>query len=226
MPVENYYKVISKDKDCKDLLKKKHNPNYGKTHYLEIPFRMLIIAPSGAGKTNTVINLIKTTSGSFKRIIVCCKSKDEPLYEFLDIKLPVIFYEGIDEIPTIEDLMEESDGEKIETLIIFDDLVMEKQQKAIIDFYIRGRKFNCSMVYLSQNYYSIPKIIRTNCNYIILKTLSGVNDLKMILREYNMSSNLDGIMNLYRFANSCFENFFLVDVLHNRFYKNWMTLLN
>jgi len=222
---ENYYEIILKDSDAKGLLKKKHNPNYGKKHFLDVPFRMLIIAPSGAGKTNTVLNLIKITSGTFKRIIICCKSSDEPLYDFLRIKLNVEFYEGINQLPTIEELIEQNEGEKLETLIIFDDLILSKQSK-IIDFFIRGRKFNFSISYLAQNYYSIPKIIRTNCNYIILKTLSGVNDLKMILREYNMGSNLDGIMNLYKFANSSFEDFFLIDILHNTFFKNWTIKLN
>jgi len=41
-----------------------------------------------------------------------------------------------------------------------------------------------------------------------------------------MGSNLDGIMNLYKFANSSFEDFFLIDILHNTFFKNWAIKLN
>jgi hypothetical protein len=222
---ENFYNTIARDKETKHLLAPKYNPQYGKKHWLDPNFRLIVTGPSGSMKTTNVVDLIKITSGTFKRIIVCVKSSDEPLYQFLDIKLPITFYEG-GEVPEIETLMAETDNEKIPTLIIFDDLVNEPDQSGAIQFFLRGRKFNFSMVYISQNYYSIKKIIRVNATHIILKTLSGINDLKQILREYNLGIKLDGIMNLYKFACDEQINFFLIDIPKNKFYKNWMTLLN
>ena len=142
----NYYTKIPKE-----LRRVYHNPNYLK-HKLNIPFRMLIIGGSGSGKTSTLMNLIKITSGTFEFIAVALKSKHEPLYEYLEKKIPnaLTFYENsVPDMKVFEPYKQ--------SLIVFDDLVATKElQKQIADFYVRGRKFAISMVYLSQSYYGVP----------------------------------------------------------------------
>ena len=49
--------------------------------------------------------------------------------------------------------------------IIFDDFICEKYQKPLIDYFIRGRHKNCSVIYLSQSFYETPKDIRLNCSH-------------------------------------------------------------
>ena len=49
-------------------------------------------------------------------------------------------------------------------LVIWDDLVLEKNLKPVEEYYIRARKLNCSVIFLSQSYFQIPKIIRSNCS--------------------------------------------------------------
>ena len=79
---------------------KKINPNYA-THGIEVPFRMLIAAPSGSGKTNALMNLIVHFDKTFHEIIICVKSADEPLYNMLIEKLKnVVVFEGGD-VPAI-----------------------------------------------------------------------------------------------------------------------------
>jgi len=165
-----------------DMKKEYHNPNY-QLHGIKIPFRMLIVGSSGSGKTNTLLELIKRMSDTFEQIIICCKSKCEPLYDFLASKLPIQFHENGD-IPNINDF---KDGNK-QTLIIFDDLVLMKDQSKIAEFYIRSRKYNISCIYLSQSYYKTPKVIRININYLILKKLPSTRDLKMVLNENSIVS--------------------------------------
>ena len=48
----NFYEHIPKD-----MLNKNENPNYH-LHQINLPFRMVICAPSGSGKTNFLINLL------------------------------------------------------------------------------------------------------------------------------------------------------------------------
>ena len=57
-----------------------------------------------------------------------------------------------DEIIPVQDL--NSDSQKI---VIFDDFVCDKNQKSLIDYLIRGRHKNCSVIYLSQSYYKTPR---------------------------------------------------------------------
>jgi hypothetical protein len=48
-----------------------------------------------------------------------------------------------------------------------DDFVTEKDQNLIIDLFIRGRKKNASLIYLSQGYFSTPNDIILQCNYFV-----------------------------------------------------------
>ena len=63
-----------------------------------------------------------------------------------------VIEESNDEIIPVKDL--DSDSQKI---VIFDDFVCDKNQKPLIDYFIRGRHKNCSVIYLSQSYYKTPK---------------------------------------------------------------------
>ena len=58
------------------------------------------------------------------------------------------------EIVPVENM--ESGTQKI---IIFDDFVCEKNQKPLIDYFIRGRHKNCSVIYLSQSFYGTKQYL-------------------------------------------------------------------
>jgi hypothetical protein len=49
-----------------------------------------------------------------------------------------------------------------QVLIIFDDQEIDKNQQKIEEYFLRGRKVGggITMMYLSQNFYSIPTLIR------------------------------------------------------------------
>lgn len=198
----NFYKLVKNQK-------KYHNPGY-KKHAIEIPFRMAVIGPSGSMKTNSALNILKAMNGTFERVVVCCKSSCEPLYDLLRSKIPsnaLSFYEG-GEIPDINDFKEAG-----QTLIIFDDLVLERDQSGISEFFIRGRKVGdgISLMYLSQSYYDIPKIIRRQCNYSILKQLPDKRDLHAILSEWSLGIDKFTLEKLYTRALQAQEDFFLID---------------
>ncbi len=137
----------------KKYLLKSHNPNY-KDHKLNLPFRMLIIGGSGAGKTQTLMNMIRVMNGTFNNIHIITKNKDEPLYNYLESKVDngLTITEGIDSAPNLDEF-----DKKEQSLIVMDDLVLEKNQKKLEQYFIRARKLNCSLVYLSQSCFAVPK---------------------------------------------------------------------
>ena len=53
-------------------------------------------------------------------------------------------------------------------IIIFDDCVNQRDQSLQKEYYTRGRHMNCTVFYLTQRYYDVPKIIRDNSNLVIL----------------------------------------------------------
>ena len=85
-------------------------------------------------------------------------------------------------------------------LIIFDDVVNEKNQKIMEMYFTRGRHNKANVIYLSQSYFDLPlKSIRNNSNVLILFKL-GKRDLSNIY--YNLLSSFiekDEFETLYNF---------------------------
>ena len=214
----DYYSVMPKK-----FLLNSHNPNKD-IHGLNVPFRALIIGGSGAGKTQTLLNLIRVMNGTFQNIHIITKNKDEPLYNYLEDKLgktnSLTITEGIASAPDLDGF-----NKKEQSLIVMDDLVLEKNQKQLEQYFIRARKLNCSLVYIAQSYFPVPKMIRQNLNYLIIKRLNTLQDLFRIMREYSLGVSKDTLQEIYE--NAIKENkqdFLLVDIdaePRDRFRKNW-----
>ena len=82
-------------------------------------------------------------------------------------------------------------------LMIFDDVLLEKQNKCN-DYYTRGRHNNVDCFYLSQNYFRLPRqTIRENSNFICLFK----QDNKNIQHIYNDHASHD--MKYEEFKNLC-----------------------
>ena len=148
-------------------------------------FRMLICGPSGSGKTNTLMHMIYNML-YFDKVYLYAKNLEQSKYQNLMEKFQPISdevgYDVIearnDEIIPVEDL--ESDSQKI---VIFDDYVCDKNQKPLVDYFIRGRHKNCSVIYLSQSYYKTPKDIRLNCSHFSIYDFPSANKRSLICRE-------------------------------------------
>ena len=72
---------------------------------------------------------------------------------------------------------------KREILIIFGDMIShvmfdKKAQQILIDLFIRCRKLNISLCFLTQSYFSVPKDVRLNCTHYIIFKLNNKRELK------------------------------------------------
>lgn len=192
--MENWYEKI----DRKFLDVQHNNPNFN-LHGFKIPFRACVVASSGAGKSNLVVNLISLFckgKGTFNTIHIICKDAEEPLYKYLASKSQaIIVKEGLHELPDL-DKIDKSDC----TLVIIDDMVLEKNQRQVCEYYIRCRKKSVSIMYLSQSFYGIPKVVRINCSYLILLKMSGDRDVSMIMREAGLGLTKPQLMGMYEYA--------------------------
>ena len=56
----------------------------------------------------------------------------------------------------------------------------KKAQKIIKDLFIRCRKLNISLCFLTQSYFSVPKDVRLNCTHYILFKLHNKRKLQNI----------------------------------------------
>jgi hypothetical protein len=85
-----------------------------------------------------------------------------------------------------------------QTLLIFDDFITDvKKHPVISEIFIRGKKKGISTIFLSQSYYSTPKIIRQNVSYRIILKLGGARDVNSILRECSIGITKDELLYMY-----------------------------
>ena len=83
---------------------------------------------------------------------------------------------------------------KRKVLIIFDDIIShiksdKKAQQILKDLFIRRRKLNISLCFLTQSYFSVPKDVRLNCTHYILFKLNSKRGLQNI--AINHSADID-----------------------------------
>lgn len=167
-----------------------HNPNYNKANMpLSHPFRACIIGSSGSMKTNCALNIISKLDSTFEHIDIFTQNRDEPLYNYLTEKIP----DDLDIHEGLKDLNENDINNCFigQSLCIFDDLCLEKDQKQIEEMYIRGRKLaqnkGVSCIYLSQVYFKIPRPIRLQSNIIMIKKIGSNRDIKTILGDRDLN---------------------------------------
>ena len=187
----NFYDYIPKK-----YLDNVENPNF-ELHKIDLPFRMCVIAPSGSGKTNFVLNLIRVFShgkGTFADITIVTRNKDEALYNWLASQNENIkILEGMSNNPKLDDY-----DKKYNHLLIWDDLVLSKNLDSVCEYYIRARKKGVSLMFLSQSYIDVPKMIRKNSTYLVLFDLGGSDrEQNFILKEWSGDLDKDELRAIY-----------------------------
>lgn len=218
-----FYNLIKKDPEMAKLY---DYPNKAAIN-LKLPARFLLCGPTGSGKTTTVTQIIKSY-GVFERIIVIAKDTTEDLYEWLAERCAAKAAKeevDVDSIFTISDdlaaLPSHKDGfdKHQNTLVIIDDFVnsTKAQISNLITLWIMGRKKSVSMCWLTQSFFDTNKIIRQNCQYIILKKLADEDNLRRILRQYkNLNCTPEVVLKMCQIAigeNDDTTQFFMIDVL-------------
>ena len=99
------------------------------------PFRMLIIRPSGSGKTNTLLHLINKLH-PIDKIYLYAKDLHEPKYEYLINKIeqagiknlndPHAFIEYSDDMnDVLDDINNYNKNRDKQILIVFDDMIAD-----------------------------------------------------------------------------------------------------
>jgi hypothetical protein len=204
--IQNFYE----SKEIKKYITKYHNPKFADTQ-ISVPARIGVIAASGGGKTQFLMNFIAKSSDTFGKIIVVYKAS-EPLYEYLRDKIGsknIDFYTSLSKLPPPNEL---NLGSK-QILLVFDDQNSVKDQSKIEEYFLRGRKVagGITCFYLAQNYFSIPPLIRRQFTYVVILKMSGSKDLKQIIQNYSLGLDANEIIKLYKDATKERFHFLKID---------------
>ena len=179
-------------------------------------FRMLIKGPSGSGKTNTLLNLIQNLNEttSVDKIYLYAKDLSEPKYEFLisnrknagikhfnDSTAFIEYSNDMDDVFTNIDDYNKKRKRKV--LIVFDDMIVHimsrKKIKAIIkELFIRCRKLNISIVFITQSYFRTHKDARLNSTHYIIMKIQSKNELQNIAQENSGDIDFKDFLKTYK----------------------------
>ena len=203
-------------------------------HGIELPFRAGVIGASGSGKSSFVYEFLSRCQNTFTKVVIVCRSAHEPLYihlrETCDRDVLDIYEYNKDGIPSPDDYK----GQRGNVLVVFDDLISlsSKQLEPTLDWFVRGRKigeYGCSLMFLSQSYFKIPKTIRLQLNVIIIKKLSSNRDLNLILNDTSLGMTREQLYNIYKYATTEKWSFLLIDLDKDentgKFRKNFLEII-
>ena len=72
---------------------------------------------------------------------------------------------------------------KKKVLIVFDDMIADminnkKLNSIVTELFIRGRKLNLSIVFITQSYFKVPKDVRLNSAHFFIMKIPNKRELK------------------------------------------------
>ena len=183
MEIPNYDSNIDKTNSYKQLYQ----------YMPDDTFRMLICGNSGSGKTNMLYHMLMKPLLFYDQIHLYGKNLEQQKYQDMISKFDeisqLVGYNVLvcsnDDIVPVENLMDDT----AQKIVIFDDYVCDKNQKPLIDYFIRGRHKNCSVIYLSQSFYGTPKDIRLNCSHFCVYEFPSSNERNLISRELGVDKD-------------------------------------
>ena len=190
------------------------------------PYIILIIGGSGSGKTNTLLNLINEQK-DIDKIYLYAKDLSEPKYEYLitnhenagiehlnDSKAFIECSNTMDDI--YENINNHNPNRRRKILVVFDDMIADimtnkKFQSLIKQLFIRCRKLNISLVFITQFYFSVPKDVRLNSTRYLIMKINNKRELQNIAINDSADIDYQDFIKIYRECTKEPYNFLTID---------------
>ena len=205
------------------------NENNEKWSYIpDHTYRIMIIGGSGSGKTNALLNLIKEQD-DIDKIYLYAKDLSEPKYELLikkhkdtgikHLNDPNAFIECSNTMDDVyENIHDYNPSRKRNILIVSDDMIADimtnKKFEAIIkELFIRCRKLNISLVFITQSYFRIPKDVRLNLTHYLIMKINNRKELQNIAINDSADIGYKDFIEIYRECTKEPFNFLTIDTM-------------
>ena len=220
-----YYKMINLDSITNENNKKR---NEQWPYILDHPYRIIIISGSGSGKTSALSNLINEQN-DIDNIYLYVRELSDPECEYLIKKRKDAWIKHVSNpnafikrSNTMDDVYENINNynltREIKNLIVFDEMIaniMTKRrfQAVIKELFIRCRKLNIALVFITQSYFFVPKDLRLNSTHYLIMKINNRRELQNVSTDHSAGVNYQDLKKSYRECTKEPFNFF-----DNRYY--------
>ena len=94
-------------------------------------------------------------------------------------------------------------GKKRKVLIVFDDMIADMINNKILnpivtELFIRGRKINISIVFITQSYFKVPKDVRFNSTHFFIMKIPNKRELQQIALNHSTDIDFKDFMKIYK----------------------------
>ena len=94
-------------------------------------------------------------------------------------------------------------GEKRKALIAFDDVIADmisnkKLNLIVTELFIRGRKLNISIVFITQSYFKVPKEVRLNTTHFFVMKIPNKRELQQIAIKHPSDIEFKNFIKIYK----------------------------
>ena len=94
-------------------------------------------------------------------------------------------------------------GKKRKVLIVFDDMIVDminnnKLDSILTEFFIRGRKLNISIVFITQSYFKVPKDVRLNSTHFFIMKIPHKREFQQIALNHSSDIDFKDFMKIYK----------------------------
>ena len=94
-------------------------------------------------------------------------------------------------------------GRKGKVLIVFNDMIADminnkKLNSIVTELFIRGRKLNISLVFITQSYFKVPKDVRLNSTHFFIMKIPNKRELQQITLNYSPDIDFKDFIKTYK----------------------------
>ena len=121
-------------------------------------------------------------------------------------------------------------------LIVFDDMIADmihnkKLNSIVTELFIRGRKLNIYLVFITQSYLKIPKDVSLDTTHFFISKIPNTREIKQIAINHSSDVSTKIFKNIYRKYTAKPYSFFVNDTTRAsdnplRFRKNLFNIYN
>ena len=92
---------------------------------------------------------------------------------------------------------------KRKILIVFDDMIADminnnKLNPIVMELFIKGRKLNISIVFITQSYFKVPKDVRLNSTHFFIMKIPNKRKLQQIALNHSSDIDFKNFMQIYK----------------------------